>query len=316
MTDSRFDIGMKVRKEVLGSEHVERAQARTTEFDAEFQRFITETAWGSVWARPDLDRRTRSLVTIAILAALGREGHRLLLMGLRRRGAGQAIERPIQGEDTTAGARREMDTELGQGGVNPELAQLRVGLEVSDRGHRLEVHLACRVLGGMRLVVKPAHAFGNPALEHLIDARPRGLQVCGDRRDGPALGMQAHHGEAPLGWVGDLLIGRVAPAGPRRRPALGQDALDRVRAGAAAEPDVADGGQFVRAEPAVRSLPVPSPTSARLPPALAPSSSLFPASSTAPSRSSTVMSCGARRPTCRARAAMEEPNSVQGRNAS
>jgi 4-carboxymuconolactone decarboxylase len=73
MTESRFDIGMKVRKEVLGSEYVERAQARTTEFDADFQRFITEMAWGSVWARPDLDRRTRSLVTIAILAALGRE---------------------------------------------------------------------------------------------------------------------------------------------------------------------------------------------------------------------------------------------------
>ncbi|TMD66827.1 MAG: 4-carboxymuconolactone decarboxylase [Chloroflexi bacterium] len=73
MTETRFDIGMKVRKEVLGSEHVERALARTTEFDADFQRFITETAWGSVWARPDLDRRTRSLVTIAILAALGCE---------------------------------------------------------------------------------------------------------------------------------------------------------------------------------------------------------------------------------------------------
>ncbi len=73
MTESRFDIGMKVRKEVLGSEHVERAQARTTGFDADFQRFITETAWGSLWARSDLDRRTRSLVTNAILAALGRE---------------------------------------------------------------------------------------------------------------------------------------------------------------------------------------------------------------------------------------------------
>jgi len=73
MKESRFNIGMKVRKEVLGSEHVEQAQARTTEFDADFQRFITEMAWGSVWARPDLDRRTRSLVTIAILAALGRE---------------------------------------------------------------------------------------------------------------------------------------------------------------------------------------------------------------------------------------------------
>src|SRR5690348_18188847 len=73
MTESRFDIGLHVRKEVLGSEYVEQALARTTEFDVDFQRFITEMAWGSVWARPDLDRRTRSLVTIAILAALGRE---------------------------------------------------------------------------------------------------------------------------------------------------------------------------------------------------------------------------------------------------
>ena len=73
MGESLYDKGMKVRKEVLGSEHVARATSRITEFDADFQRFITETAWGSLWARPDLDRRTRSLVTIAILAALGRE---------------------------------------------------------------------------------------------------------------------------------------------------------------------------------------------------------------------------------------------------
>lgn len=73
MSESLFDKGMNVRKEVMGSDYVERAMARATEFDADFQRFITEMAWGSVWARPDLDRRTRSLVTIAILAALGRE---------------------------------------------------------------------------------------------------------------------------------------------------------------------------------------------------------------------------------------------------
>ncbi|MFL5807037.1 MAG: 4-carboxymuconolactone decarboxylase [Roseiflexaceae bacterium] len=72
MDDSRFDIGMRVRREVLGDEHVARSQARQTSFDADFQRFITETAWGTLWARPDLDRRTRSLITIAILAALGR----------------------------------------------------------------------------------------------------------------------------------------------------------------------------------------------------------------------------------------------------
>ena len=73
MTESRNDAGMKVRREVLGDAHVERALANATEFDADFQRIITEMAWGSVWSRPDLDRRTRSLVTIAILAALGRK---------------------------------------------------------------------------------------------------------------------------------------------------------------------------------------------------------------------------------------------------
>lgn len=73
MNDGRFERGMQVRREVLGDEHVARAQARQTPFDAGFQRFITEVAWGTLWARPDLDRRTRSLVTIAILAALGRQ---------------------------------------------------------------------------------------------------------------------------------------------------------------------------------------------------------------------------------------------------
>lgn len=86
MSESLYELGMKVRKEVLGEEHVERAQARMTEFDADFQRFITETAWGSLWARPDLDRRTRSLVTIAILAALGREELALHLKASRNTG--------------------------------------------------------------------------------------------------------------------------------------------------------------------------------------------------------------------------------------
>src|SRR5918911_1539630 len=85
--ESRFDLGMRVRQEVLGSEHVARAQARTTALDTDFQRFITEYAWGSLWARPDLDRRTRSLVTIAILAALGREELALHLRASRNTGA-------------------------------------------------------------------------------------------------------------------------------------------------------------------------------------------------------------------------------------
>jgi 4-carboxymuconolactone decarboxylase/3-oxoadipate enol-lactonase/4-carboxymuconolactone decarboxylase len=70
--DSRYEAGLKVRTEVLGAEHVARAQARMTPLDADFQHFITEYAWGGVWDRPGIDRRTRSLVTIAILASLGR----------------------------------------------------------------------------------------------------------------------------------------------------------------------------------------------------------------------------------------------------
>ena len=69
---TRFEIGRKVRTEVLGADHVARARAGQTALDADFQRFITEVAWGAVWARPGLDRRTRSLITIAILAATGR----------------------------------------------------------------------------------------------------------------------------------------------------------------------------------------------------------------------------------------------------
>lgn len=70
--DARYEAGLQVRREVLGAEHVARAQARQTPLDADFQRYITESAWGMVWTRPDLDRRTRSLVTIALLAGLGR----------------------------------------------------------------------------------------------------------------------------------------------------------------------------------------------------------------------------------------------------
>ncbi|MGH2453056.1 MAG: 4-carboxymuconolactone decarboxylase [Candidatus Rokuibacteriota bacterium] len=84
--ESRFEVGRRIRSEVLGAEHVARAQAQQTEIDAEFQRFITEVAWGTVWARPDLDRRSRSLVTIAILAALGREELALHLRASRNLG--------------------------------------------------------------------------------------------------------------------------------------------------------------------------------------------------------------------------------------
>jgi 4-carboxymuconolactone decarboxylase len=82
---------MAVRRRVLGDAHVDRAEAAKTAFDADFQRLITEVAWGSVWARPGLDPRTRSLLTIALLAALGH--HEELAMHVRataRTGASEA----------------------------------------------------------------------------------------------------------------------------------------------------------------------------------------------------------------------------------
>ncbi|MEU7879104.1 4-carboxymuconolactone decarboxylase [Microbispora bryophytorum] len=63
--------GMRVRREVLGDAHVDRAQARTTEFTADFQDLITRYAWGEIWTRPGLDRRTRSCITLTALVARG-----------------------------------------------------------------------------------------------------------------------------------------------------------------------------------------------------------------------------------------------------
>jgi 4-carboxymuconolactone decarboxylase len=70
MADDRYEAGMAVRREVLGDAHVDAAVAATTELTAPFQDFITRYAWGDVWSRDGLDRRTRSCVTLAVLTAL------------------------------------------------------------------------------------------------------------------------------------------------------------------------------------------------------------------------------------------------------
>ena len=67
------DDGIKTRRDVLGDEHVDRAIEGTTEFTADFQDLITRYAWGEIWSRPGLDRRTRSCITVASLVATGRE---------------------------------------------------------------------------------------------------------------------------------------------------------------------------------------------------------------------------------------------------
>ncbi len=68
----RHETGMQLRRSVLGDAHIDRAEARKTEFDSEFQDLITRYAWGEIWTRPGLPKRTRSLLTIGLMVALNR----------------------------------------------------------------------------------------------------------------------------------------------------------------------------------------------------------------------------------------------------
>ena len=72
MSDA-YERGLRTRREVLGDDHVDEAIARTTEFTEDFQDLITRYAWGEIWSRDGLDRRTRSCITLTALVALGRE---------------------------------------------------------------------------------------------------------------------------------------------------------------------------------------------------------------------------------------------------
>jgi 4-carboxymuconolactone decarboxylase len=76
MTDERFERGLEVRREVLGGEHVDRSLAAASDFMRPMQEFVTEYCWGAIWTRPGLDRRTRSLINLGMLTALGK-GHEL-----------------------------------------------------------------------------------------------------------------------------------------------------------------------------------------------------------------------------------------------
>ncbi len=72
MTDDAYERGMRIRRDVLGDAHVDRATANATELTKDFQELITRYAWGEVWSRPGLDRRARSIATLTALVALGR----------------------------------------------------------------------------------------------------------------------------------------------------------------------------------------------------------------------------------------------------
>ena len=72
MDKERYERGQKVRREVLGEAYVNTAAKNTTDFNRPFQEFIAENVWGNIWSRPGLDRRTRALINIGMLTAMGR----------------------------------------------------------------------------------------------------------------------------------------------------------------------------------------------------------------------------------------------------
>ncbi|HSX87004.1 MAG TPA: 4-carboxymuconolactone decarboxylase [Pseudomonas sp.] len=83
----RYEAGMQVRRAVLGDAHVERSLEKLTPFNEEFQEMITRHAWGDIWTRPGLSRHTRSLITIAMLIGMNREGElRLHLRAAKNNG--------------------------------------------------------------------------------------------------------------------------------------------------------------------------------------------------------------------------------------
>jgi 4-carboxymuconolactone decarboxylase len=67
-----FEKGLKIRKEVLGAEHVQKSLDSATDFTAPMQKLVTEWCWGELWSRPGLDRRTRSIINLSMLSALNR----------------------------------------------------------------------------------------------------------------------------------------------------------------------------------------------------------------------------------------------------
>jgi 4-carboxymuconolactone decarboxylase len=74
MNNELYEQGMQTRRAVLGDAHVDKAEANKTDFDKDFQEYITNNAWGAIWSRPGLTKRERSLITIALMAAMKHEG--------------------------------------------------------------------------------------------------------------------------------------------------------------------------------------------------------------------------------------------------
>jgi 4-carboxymuconolactone decarboxylase len=96
MVEKDYDAGLAVRREVLGAEHVDRQLAAADDFNGAIQEMVTAWAWGGIWSRPGLDRKTRSLIVIAMLSALNRPHElRIHLRGALNNGASREEIREV-----------------------------------------------------------------------------------------------------------------------------------------------------------------------------------------------------------------------------
>ena len=96
MASELYEKGMKIRREVLGDDHVDRALAGVDDFNREFQQMVTEHAWGTIWARPGLSKKQRSLLNLAMLSALNRPHElKMHLKGALKNGVTKAEIREI-----------------------------------------------------------------------------------------------------------------------------------------------------------------------------------------------------------------------------
>ena len=162
MTDERYETGLSIRKEVLGEAHVERSLAAVSDFSRPVQEFVTRACWGDVWSRPGLDRRTRSLLNLVMLTALGRN-HEL---GVHVRGAitNGATEAEIQeaaGGDLLGISRptvREVLRQLAVEGlvtVVPQRGAVVTALSPDDAADLYEMRASLEALSVRRFVQRP-----------------------------------------------------------------------------------------------------------------------------------------------------------------
>ena len=137
----RYEAGMQVRRAVLGDAHVDRSLSNISEFNAEFQEMITRHAWGDIWTRPGLPRHTRSLITIAMLIGMNREGELKHLRAARNNG--------VTREEIKAAAECHL---LRHPGGQRQLPLGRGSLRRAGR------RIARRVLNPLRQPFSPTHA--------------------------------------------------------------------------------------------------------------------------------------------------------------